>query len=206
MSAREDIVTSNAIDRIVVVGGGTAGWMAAAAFSRYFDNGRRKVVVVESDAIGTVGVGEATIPAIKSFNAMLDIPENEFLRETRGTFKLGIEFVDWGRQGDRYIHPFGTFGSDLHGIPFHQLWLREHARGGGGRITDYSMSAAAASLGRFGRPAAGARSPISRNQLRLPLRCDALCGLSAQAGRTTGRDPAGGADRQGPPRWTKAVT
>ncbi|ARU16019.1 tryptophan halogenase family protein [Croceicoccus marinus] len=161
MSARKVIVTNNRIDRIVVVGGGTAGWMAAAAFSRYFDNGRRKIIVVESDAIGTVGVGEATIPAIKGFNAMLDIPENEFLRETRGTFKLGIEFVNWGRQGDRYIHPFGAFGTDLHGIPFHQLWLREHARGGGGDITDFSMSAAAAALGRFGRPAVGARPPVS---------------------------------------------
>ena len=83
------------IGRVVIVGGGTAGWMAAAAFTRFLNNGRRRIVLVESDAIGTVGVGEATIPPIVAFNGMLDINENEFLRATRGTFKAGIEFVNW---------------------------------------------------------------------------------------------------------------
>lgn len=162
MGKRQDIVNINAVDRIVIVGGGTAGWMAAAALSRYFDNGRRKIVVVESDAIGIVGVGEATIPPIRNFNAMLDIDESAFLRATRGTFKLGIEFVDWGRRGDRYFHPFGSFGQDLHGIQFHQLWLRERARGGEVGIGEYSMSAMAAAHGRFGRPAQAAKSPVSQ--------------------------------------------
>ena len=116
------------MERIVIVGGGTAGWMTAAACSRFLANGSRTITLVESDAIGTVGVGEATIPPIINFNRMLDIDENEFLRATKGTFKLGIEFVNWGRQGDRYFHPFGTYGEDLHGIPFHQLWLRERQR------------------------------------------------------------------------------
>jgi len=147
--------------RVVIVGGGTAGWMAAAALSRFFNDGRRTVTLIESDTIGTVGVGEATIPPIRSFNAMLDIPESEFLRETRGTYKLGIEFVNWGRQGDRYFHPFGAFGQDFHGIAFHQLYLRERARSGdAGAIGDYSMSTAAARLGRFARPAAGAQSVV----------------------------------------------
>lgn len=147
---------------VVIVGGGTAGWMAAAALSRYFADGRRTITVVESDAIGTVGVGEATIPPIRSFNGMLDIAENEFLRETRGTFKLGIEFVNWGRQGDRYFHPFGNHGRDLHGIPFHQLWLREQMRGeqGAGAIADYSMSSAAAMARGFARPGAHAAPPL----------------------------------------------
>lgn len=151
------------IQRVVIVGGGTAGWMAAAALSRYFDDGRRSITLIESDAIGTVGVGEATIPPIRNFNAMLGIAENEFLASTRGTFKLGIEFVNWGQRGERYFHPFGTHGRDLHGIAFHQLYLRESARSGSqpGSIADYSMSSVAAALGRFGRPSAGAKSPVA---------------------------------------------
>jgi tryptophan halogenase len=151
------------IGRVVIVGGGTAGWMAAAAFSRFLDNGRRRIILVESDAIGTVGVGEATIPPILGFNRMLDINENEFLGATRGTFKAGIEFVDWGRIGDRYFHPFGVFGHDLHGIDFHQLWLREIARGGQpGDISQYCMSATAAGLRRFARPGTNAKPPLSQ--------------------------------------------
>ena len=155
--------TTRRLESVVIVGGGTAGWMAAAATARYFDDGQRTVTVVESDAIGTVGVGEATIPPIRNFNAMLDIDENEFLRATRGTFKLGIEFVNWGRQGDRYFHPFGQHGRDLHGIQFHQLYLRERARNGAaaGGIADYSMSSVAAALARFGRPSAAAKPPVS---------------------------------------------
>ena len=155
----KDSVTE--IADVVIVGGGTAGWMAAAALSRFLANGRRRITLVESDAIGTVGVGEATIPPILNFNRMLDINENDFLRATRGTFKLGIEFVNWGRVGDRYIHPFGSFGHDLHGIAFHQLWLRERANGDPGSIAAYSMSAAAAALGRFGRPGREAKPPLS---------------------------------------------
>ena len=152
---------NHAIRDIVIVGGGTAGWMAAAAFGRFLDNGQRKITVIESDEIGTVGVGEATIPAILNFNRMLDIDENEFLRETQGTFKLGIEFVNWGRLGESYFHPFGHYGQDLHGINFHQLYLREYARGDHRSISEYCMSAMAAKLGKFGRANATARSPVS---------------------------------------------
>lgn len=151
----------SAIRDIIIVGGGTAGWMAAAAFGRFLDNGQRRITVIESDEIGTVGVGEATIPAILNFNRMLDIPENDFLRETQGTFKLGIEFVNWGKLGDSYFHPFGNYGQDLHGINFHQLYLREYARGDRRSISQYCMSAMAAEKGRFGRASATARSPVS---------------------------------------------
>ena len=156
------IGSDHEVRTVVIVGGGTAGWMAAAAFSRFLDNGRRKIVLVESDAIGTVGVGEATIPPILSFNRMLDIDENEFLRATQGTFKLGIEFVNWGRQGDRYFHPFGAYGQDLQGIPFHQLWLRERGRGAPGGIAEYSMSAVAAAGRKFGRPSRDRASPLAQ--------------------------------------------
>jgi tryptophan halogenase len=164
--------------------------MAAAAFSRFLNNGRRRNTLVESDAIGTVGVGEATIPPIVDFNRMLDINENEFLRATRGTFKAGIEFVNWGEVGKRYFHPFGFYGHDLHGIAFHQLWLRETMRGGApGDIGQYCMSAAAAALRRFARPGPGAKPPLS--QLLYAFHFDA--GLYARFLRTI-------AERQGTER------
>ncbi|WP_427968282.1 tryptophan halogenase family protein [Altererythrobacter sp.] len=169
--------TDNAIENVVIVGGGTAGWMCAAALSRYFNDGRRRITLVESDAIGTIGVGEATIPPIANFNRMLDIDEDTFLRETNGTYKLGIEFVNWGAIGDRYFHPFGDFGEDLHGIAFHQLYLRERARNpDAGPISEYSMCSVAAAGSRFGRPRADARSAVS--QIRYAYHFDA--GLYAQ--------------------------
>ena len=157
------------LERVVIVGGGTAGWMAAVALSRFFADGRRTITLIESDAIGTVGVGEATIPPICNFNAMLGISESDFLKETRGTYKLGIEFVNWGLRGDSYFHPFGEYGQDFHGIQFHHLYLRELLRenGGGnagtaGDIGAFSMSTMAARKARFGRPAPGAQSLVSQ--------------------------------------------
>ena len=150
------------IERVVIVGGGTAGWMAAAAAARFLNDGRRTITLVESDAIGTVGVGEATIPPILGFNAMLGIDEAEFLRATGGTYKLGIEFVGWSANRDRYFHPFGSFGRDIEGLAFHQLWLKLRGRNGIGQIEDYSMSAVAARHGRFASPSADSRDPLSR--------------------------------------------
>ncbi|WP_313537466.1 tryptophan halogenase family protein [Sphingomonas sp.] len=151
---------AHSIREVVIVGGGTAGWMAAAAFSRFLDNGYTRITLVESDEIGTVGVGEATIPPILRFNQMIGLAENQFLAEAGGTFKLGIEFVDWGALGDRYFHPFGNYGQDLEGVPFHQLYLRERAHQPMSEIAAWSMSAVAAAAGRFGRPSATAQSPI----------------------------------------------
>ena len=153
-------MNEHSIRRVVIVGGGTAGWMAAAAFARFLNNGYTQVTLVESDEIGTVGVGEATIPPIINFNQMLGLDENAFLAATAGTFKLGIEFVNWGAIGERYFHPFGTYGHDLQGIHFHQLWLRENARRPIEDIAAWSMSAMAAQHGTFGRPNEDARSPV----------------------------------------------
>ncbi|MET0309119.1 MAG: tryptophan halogenase family protein [Sphingomonas sp.] len=140
------------LDRIVIVGGGTAGWMAAAALARFVVPGGTRVTVIESSEIGTIGVGEATIPTIQKFNHLLGINEAEFLRATSGTFKLGIEFVDWGRVGDRYIHPFGRFGRDIAGVDFHQLYLRERRRQPLPPIDQFSIGAQAARAGRFVHP------------------------------------------------------
>lgn len=163
------------IQNIVVVGGGTAGWMAAAAMVRLLHPSTR-ITLVESDEIGTVGVGEATIPPIIAYNKMLDINEDEFLAATKATFKLGIEFVGWGAAGQRYFHPFGCHGQDFRGVHFHQLYLRELKRRALEDIACWSMSAVAASLGRFARPAPGAPLPLS--QLAYAFHFDA--GLYAQ--------------------------
>ncbi|MBV9890711.1 MAG: tryptophan 7-halogenase, partial [Rhizobacter sp.] len=116
------------VRELVILGGGTAGWMTAAALSRVL-NGKVRVTVVESDEIGTVGVGEATIPSITRFNSMLEIDEDEFLRETQGTFKLGIELLNWNRLGDRYMHGFGRFRQDIQLTTFEQMWQRMHLEG-----------------------------------------------------------------------------
>ncbi|MBM6578089.1 tryptophan 7-halogenase [Microvirga sp. SRT01] len=143
------------IRKVVIVGGGTAGWMAAAALSRLTAAGVA-ITLVESEDIGTIGVGEATIPSLHDFNRLLGIDEDAFVRATRATFKLGIEFVGWGRIGDRYMHPFGTHGRDVEGVKFHQLWLRQSridgAAGDVGRLDEYCLSAVAAHAGRFTRP------------------------------------------------------
>jgi len=155
-------VSEHNIHEIVIVGGGTAGWMAAAALVRLLDRGSTNITLIESDEIGTVGVGEATIPPLIAYNRMLGINEDEFVAATRGTFKLGIEFVDWGAVGERYFHPFGPHGQDFHGVHFHQIYLRERARRKLGDIGDWSMSATAAALGRYARPAPDAALPLSQ--------------------------------------------
>ena len=141
-------MSENRIRSLLIVGGGTAGWMAAAAFAKVLGP-RCAIRLIESETIGTVGVGESTVPHLKLFNSVLEIDEADFIREVKGTFKLGIQFVDWGRTGERYFHGFGTIGHDYGLLPFHQYWLKLHLTGRAGDIGDYSLNATAAPLGKF---------------------------------------------------------
>jgi len=138
------------IGTIVVVGGGTAGWIAAAMLTRALGQSVR-VRLIESEDIGTVGVGEATIPTILALIHYLGIDENEMLRTTYGTIKLGIEFRDWYAKGHRYGHMFGAFGQPLGIVPFYQYWLARHLDGAGGSLWDYSLNDQAARQNRFAR-------------------------------------------------------
>jgi tryptophan halogenase len=139
------------IQTIVIVGGGTSGWMTATALSTLL-KGRYTIRLIESDEIGIVGVGEATIPMIQRFNKVAGIDENEFLRETQGTFKLGIEFVNWGRPGERYMHGFGRIGQDLWTVPFEQYWRKMHAMGKAAELEAYSITRMASKSNKFMPP------------------------------------------------------
>jgi tryptophan halogenase len=153
----------NAIRTVVIVGGGSAGWMAAAACIRHLDR-QCRVRLVESDEIGIVGVGEATVPHIRTFNTqVLGLDEAEFVKATQGTFKLGIRFLDWGKVGSDYFHGFGSVGQDLGPVAFHHYWLRARRLGKAGDLGDYALQTAAARQGRFlpGASDAPAGSPLA---------------------------------------------
>lgn len=141
---------SQHIENVVIVGGGTAGWIAAAAMARLLGPAIR-ISLIESEAIGTVGVGEATIPQIRRLNGVLGLDEDEFVRETRGTFKLGIEFSNWGHIGERYLHTFGDAGINLANLHFHHYWLRAREQGSDASLWDYSLHHRAAYAHKFGR-------------------------------------------------------
>lgn len=163
---------SSYIKEITIVGGGSAGWMTAAALSSMLPAESVCIKLVESEQIGTIGVGEATIPDIINFNRLLGISEAEFLKATNGTFKLGIEFIDWGKIGDRYFHPFSAHGMDMNGIDFHQYWLHLQASGQAKSIDDYSLSALAARQGKFSLPKQQTTSVLSN--LKYAYHFDAL--------------------------------
>lgn len=137
-------MSSDRLQTIVILGGGTAGWMTEAALARFAPH--LAVTLIESEAIGTVGVGEATIPQIHLFNSALGIDEAAFLRETKGSLKLGIEFAGWTREGERYMHAFGPVGRAAGLLPFHHYWMRAKREGFAKPLAHYSGNTLAARM------------------------------------------------------------
>ena len=147
--------------KVVVLGGGTAGWMTAAALVRLLPHAAT-VRLVESAEIGIVGVGEATLPHLRAFVETLGLDEAEFMRATHATFKLGIDFFDFGRIGTNYLHPFGSFGTEMNGVGFHHYWRRMRAAGrGDDDLFRYSIANVMASEKRFATPNDDPRSMLS---------------------------------------------
>lgn len=191
----------NRISKITIAGGGSAGWLAAAALATYLGKGA-SVRLVESEEIGIVGVGEASVPHIRLFNGqMLGIDEAEFMKRTQGTIKLGIEFKDWSRIGDSYIHGFGTIGRSVGPLPFHQFWLKLFQSGRAA-----PLEILAANRDGAARQVRARRSPCSpglaagRHRLCLPFRRQPVCALPARAGRA-----ARSAAHRRQDRWRQAA-
>jgi tryptophan 7-halogenase len=149
------------ISSVVIVGGGTAGWMAAAALAHHLRGTGISITLIESSEIGTVGVGEATIPTIRRFYAQLGMSDAEVLAATGGTGKLGIRFTDWTEAGSSFVHPFGLFGQELRGIGFHHFWLKLRSAGDQSPLQSYSLGASLAEAGRFTTPSARPPSQLS---------------------------------------------
>jgi tryptophan halogenase len=147
------------IRRIIIAGGGTAGWMSAAALCVAVPKSV-EILLIESEDIGIIGVGEATIPTIRHFNDRVGIDETAFIRATEASFKLGIEFCDWGHIGNRYFHPFGDYGATFEGLAAHQIWRRLNLAGDDTPLEDLSLATQMAYAGRFFPPNPDPRSPM----------------------------------------------
>ena len=151
--------------RIVIVGGGSAGWMTAAGLVGLLGKAAPEIRLIESDEIGIVGVGEATLPQLRAFNRAIGLDERELVAETQASFKLGIQFRDWGEPGSSYIHPFGAFGHPIGGVDFHHLWRRSVDAGNTRPLADYSLAISMA----FAPPIHPARSGPGLDSLDLRL-------------------------------------
>lgn len=149
------------ITKILIVGGGTAGWMAAAALSQHFAGKAVTIRLIESDEIGSVGVGEATVPGIHEFMRSLDISELEFIKSTQATFKLGIEFKHWRKQGHSFFHPFADYGLPLEGIDFYQCWLKLHKEGRHFDLEDFCLATQMAKQNKFAQPDYDFETPLA---------------------------------------------
>ena len=143
---------NNKVSSIIIAGGGTSGWMTAAALSHHFKNKPVKITLVESSQIGTIGVGEATIPTLRRFYGKLGLTDLDVIKATAATCKLGIEFKDWYKKGTSFIHPFGIYGQGTQEVPFHHYWMKDKMSGGNSSLADYSLGVQLAQESRFALP------------------------------------------------------
>ena len=160
-----NVAQAELVKNIVIVGGGTAGWFAAAALARKFgltpDNDRT-ITLIESPEIGTVGVGEATIPTIRTVLGFLRIDEQDFIAKTKATYKLAIKFQDWRQKGEAYWHPFGNFGPDIESTPLYQYWIKQRNLGqADSELMDLSIATALAKKNKFSERVEDRRSALS---------------------------------------------
>jgi tryptophan halogenase len=154
--------TQNPIKKIVIVGGGTAGWVAAATIGNIFKNIDLKIELVESEDIGVIGVGEATIPPLISILNSLGVDLIDFIKETQASFKLGIQFEDWHTKGEKYFHPFGTVGKSIDGYDFFQCWLKSKAEGDKTPLMAHSPESVLSEKGKFFLPFEAKNTPLER--------------------------------------------
>ncbi|HEY7885131.1 MAG TPA: tryptophan halogenase family protein [Cellvibrionaceae bacterium] len=174
------------INKIVIVGGGTAGWMTAASLSKHFRQTQVELVLVESTDIGTVGVGEATIPTLRRFYAELGMTDHEVLTKTQATCKLGIQFEGWHRAGSRFIHPFGGFGQRANDIDFHHYWMKAREQGDAGDLVDYSLGIKLAEQHKFIEPSPNPPSELSIFDWALHFDATLFAGLMREYAQTHG--------------------
>lgn len=152
---------NKSIKKIVIVGGGTAGWMAAAAFAKFLIPKNISIHLIESPSISTVGVGEATLPGIRDFNLALGIDELDLIKKTQATFKLGIEFSDWNTVGEQFFHPFSLYGQPMHGTDFYMLWLHLKKQGKVSDLSHFCLSSMLAKYHRFAQPRENPQTPLA---------------------------------------------
>ena len=180
------------LSKIVIVGGGTSGWLAAAMLSQHLKREICEIELVESEELGTIGVGESTVPPFVTLIQRLGIDEAEFVRATDATYKLGIKFVGWHERSDSYFHPFGVIGKPIGNQDFYQCWLKARANGDATPLADFSPCNVMAEQGRFFHPAKARNTPIGGANYALHV--DAL--LQRDAPAPAGRLRGGAGVRQ----------
>lgn len=160
MTITDTLRAMNPMSNIVIVGGGTAGWLAAAMLCHHLKRSQYNIQLVESEEVSTIGIGESTVPPFVGLVKRLGIDENEFMRATEGTFKLGIQFSGWHQQTDTYFHPFGVIGKPIEQYDFYQCWLKARSQGDTSALHEFSPCSVMAEQGRFFHPERARNTPI----------------------------------------------